>query len=280
MNDHNSPILKEKGKAATGLYIKAEEAGVITQVGPNEYGIKIIAGPFIKQAKSIYDEAVIKSNEDKIEAQNKLREMKNNPEYENAVPKIANDGSPALPEINKRLVRIDHFAASPQLQITVSQELEKIGNMESWIRELEPKVDRDFNDFLLGLFTGRIAFIAPFLSYEDEFGVKTVLSSPDLPKGGVPLYQAFENYKDLEQKDKETIKEDATALLKNSPLPAIVEDSCLKLNKELDAKNLKYLLEEATAVFPQEVKAVREFLTEVRETLARFMRRYRVDFGS
>ncbi|MCL1874141.1 MAG: hypothetical protein FWF85_08510 [Clostridiales bacterium] len=280
MNDHNSPILKEKGIAAKGLYIKAEEAGVITQVGPNEYGIKIIAGPFIKQAKSIYDEAVIKSNEDKIEAQNKLREMKNNPEYENAVPKIANDGSPALPEINKRLVRIDHFAASPQLQITVSQELEKIGNMESWIRELEPKVDRDFNDFLLGLFTGRIAFIAPFLSYEDEFGVKTVLSSPDLPKGGVPLYQAFENYKDLEQKDKETIKEDATALLKNSPLPAIVEDSCLKLNKELDAKNLKYLLEEATAVFPQEVKAVREFLTEVRETLARFMRRYRVDFGS
>jgi len=129
------------------------------------------------------------------------------------------------------------------------------------------------------LFTGKITFLAPHLEYEDEFGTKIMLSSPDMQKGGVPLYQAFENYKDLDGKDKEAIKDHAELLLKSSPLPSIVGESCIRLNKELDAKNLKYLIEEATAVFPKEVKDVRGFLTEVRDNLARFARRYRVDLN-
>ncbi|MCL1810265.1 MAG: tubulin-like doman-containing protein [Clostridiales bacterium] len=279
MTGHNSLALKKAGETAASLYKKAEEAGTIVQTGLNEYGARLICRSFMLRAKEVFEGAAAKANEDKIEAQGKLAVMRSNLEYEIETVRIENDASPSLPEINKRLVRIDHFAASPRLQEIARAELEKLDIIEKWLQALEPSVDTDLNNFLMGLFTGVIVFRAPQVEFENEFGEKTALSSPDMKRGGVPLYQAYLSYLDIDAEIGEAILENTEKVQKTSPLPAGAIEACKAVNEELCAKNLKYMMEEANAVFPKEVKNVREFLKAARENLDRFTRRYRISLG-
>jgi len=279
MTGHNSPVLKKAGEAAADLYKKAEDAGTIVQTGLNEYGIRLITGLFEQRAKGIFEGAATKTNESKIEAQGRLAEMRSNIEYEIETIRIENDASPSLPDMNKRLVRIDHFAASPRLQEIAGAELDKLACIDKWMQVLEPAMDTDLTNFLTGLFTGAIALRIPRVEYENEFGEKTVLSSPDMQKGGVPLYQAYLNYLELDDETADAVTERTDKILKTSPLPEGACEACKAVDEELGAKNLKFMIEEANAVFPKEVKNVREFLIAARENLDRFTRRYRIDFG-
>jgi len=275
MNSENSDDLFTNAKEASELYAEAEGRGIIVQVGPNEYGIRIITKSFMDEVNNIYLAAANKSNEEKYAAIEQLKNMQNNIAYEIGGAKIPNDGSPAMPEMNKRMVRIDHFAASPRYRETVIDEMAKIKKLGEHIVALEPKVDEDLNVYVNALFTGIISFAAPVVEYEDEFGTTMTLSSPDMRRGGVPLYQALISYRGLEEDVRLTIKELSDKVMKTTPMSERAVASCNAINQEL--KNIKFLIEEANAEFPTEVKEVRKFLTDTKDTLTRFVRRYRID---
>jgi len=243
--------------------------------GPNEYGIKVIANNFMDNIRALHSNAIAKSNEDKLEASAQITKMKDKLEYEPVAVKILNDGSASMPELNKRLVRIDHFVSSPKHQQIVLGEIAKLKEIEEYIAALEPKVDTDLSDYHNALFTGSLSLSIPNIEYEDEFGSVTVLSSPDMQRGGVPLYQGLLSFKELGEDIREAVKEATEQTLRTSPLPEKAVSSCRAVNDEM--KNVKFMIEEATEVFPREVKDVREFLSKTKDTLARFARRYRIE---
>jgi hypothetical protein len=275
MNNKNSDDLRKNAEEASKLYAEAESKQIITMVGPNEYGIRIIAPSFMEQIRGLRNSAINKSNEEKLEALGQINNLKNNIVYETNVIKILNDGSALLPDMNKRLVRIDHFAASPRHQEMVKREKVKLKEIDDIIAALEPKVDNDLVEFHNALFTGTISFTAPVVEYEDKFGAKTVLSSPDMQCGGAPLYQALINFKALEEDIRVEIREESEQVLKTFPLLERVVNSCNAINQEM--KNVKFMIEEATEVFPHEVKDLREFLTKTKDNLTRFSRKYRIN---
>ena len=276
MNSQNNKILKKNADAARELYELAEVKQIIVPIpGGTEYGIQTISKAFLEQILQLFNSAKDKSNEEKLAAQEKIKALLANIQYDQDKTFIPNDGSHDLPDLNKRLVRIDHFAASPKLHDLVRQEISDYEEFDRIVVELEPKIDSDLSEFHNAIFTGIITFAAPVLEYEDEFGAKTVLSSPDMQRGGVPLYQALLSFKGLSEDVRSTIKDAAEQALKTSPLPEQAVASCNAVNQEL--KNVKFMIEEATEVFPREVKDVREFLTKTKDTLTRFARRYRID---
>ena len=275
MNNQNSDDLRKNAEEASILYTDAESKQIIAMVGPNEYGIRVISKSFREEIRGLHAAAVNKSNEEKLEALSQITKLKSDIVYETTAIKILNDGSVSLPEMNKRLVRIDHFVASPRHQEIVKGEMAKLKEIDDIIASLEPKIDNDLSDFHNALFTGTITFLAPVVEYEDEFGTKTVLSSPHMERGGVPLYQALINFKGLGEDVRIIIKDISEQTLKSSPLPEQVTVSCNAVNQEL--KNVKFMVEEAMESFPREVKDVREFFTKTKDTLIRFTRRYRID---
>jgi len=133
---------------------------------------------------------------------------------------------------------------------------------------LEPKVDMDLADFHSALYTGTISFVPPTVKYVDDFGTEIVLSSPDMFRGGAPLYQAFISFKALGEDVRAAIAEESSNTLKTSPLPERAVAACGAVASEI--KDVKYMIEEAADVFPREIKDLREFLAKTRDTLARF----------
>ena len=279
MTSQSNKLLKANAESAKELYELAETKQIISSIpGGTEYGIQALAASFVAEIRSLYEEAKDKSNEEKLAAQESVKALLENPQYEQDKVFIPNDGSHDLPEMNKRLVRIDHFAYSPKLQDMVRREIANFEEIEKIVDELEPKVDSDLGEFFNALYTGTITFVAPTVEFEDEFGMKTVLSSPDMQRGGVPLYQALLAFKELGIESRTFLKETAEQTRKQSPLPEQAIAACRAVNNEL--KGVKFMIEEATEMFPREVKDVREFLTKSKESLTRFTRRHRIELES
>jgi len=274
MNIQNNEILRKNAEKAKDLYIKAEELGIIGQTGPNEFGIKIISESFINEIRTTHLSTENKSVDDKIEASNKIMKMKQNIEYNAVSVKIMNDGSATMPEMNRRIVRIDHFAAAPKYHELVSIEINKLNEIDKILDLLEIKVDHDFEDFLSAIFTGAINLNIPEIEYEDDFGEKIILSSPNMEKGGIPLYQAYFNFKKLDYDVRLKMKNIAEQRCK-APIAAAVQQSCKNINEEM--KNVKNMLDEARAEFPKEIIEVKDFLTKIRDSLTRFINKYRIN---
>ncbi|MDR0513634.1 MAG: tubulin-like doman-containing protein, partial [Coriobacteriaceae bacterium] len=278
MNEQSPPSLWRAANDAIALYEKAEEKQVIVNLGANDYGIKVIAERFSEGVRAAYADAIGKPNEVKLEASAKIAALLENVEYEPVATKIPNDGAQGMPEMNKRLIRVDHFASAPKLQEIATAELAKHVEFDKMLEELEPKADTDLDGFFNALFTGVFRLALPLIDHEDEFGEKTVLSSPDMQRGGVPLWQAFLNYKELEEYMLVAIKAKSDALLQTSPVPETVAQACRTLSNELGNPSLiKFMIEEANQNFPHETKDLREFITKIREAHGRFVLRYRID---
>ena len=277
MTDANSPILRDNARTAAEMYELAEQNKVIHQSGPNEFCIRTVDPAHIERMRLIFEEAQGLSNAEKIDAQDRLKAMKSAMAYEPSVTELENDGANGLPDLNKRDVRIDHFAAAPMHQAIVVKQLELIAQADAWIDALEIKTDTTLNNFLEELFAGTITFKRPLINFKDEFGMETVLSSPDMPRGAVPLYQALLNYRELDSDLSEALRKQCQATLKISPLPDAAFDACRAIEREL--KDAKLMLEDFAEIYPRELKDARELLSRTKEALARFTRRYGIDMN-
>ena len=275
MTSQSNKMLRDNAEDAKKLYEIAESKNIIIAIpGGIEYGIQTISEAHMGEIRQIADGVKGKGKEDMIAAVEQIKELAANIKYDQEKLQVPNDGPHDSPELNKRIIRIDHFAAAPKLHGVVRNEIAKLEEIAKIIEEIDKGVegDPDLIAFQNALFTGVVSFALPNIEYEDEFGTKTVLSSPDMQRGGVPLWQGLISFKALDENIRDDIKEAVKQTLKTSPIPEKVRESC----KTLDAvmKNVKFMIEEATAEFPREVKDVREFLTNTKDTMTRFVRKY------
>lgn len=275
MNNDNAEILKKNAEEAKSLYERAEAKKIIRNTDANNYGIFIITQAFMAQIRDIKQVAMGKTKVEQLEAIDKIKELMDNVQFEADKIKIPNDATGTLPEFNKRLVRIDHFAAAPILQKKVLEELAKYDEIDRILNELEPKEDVDLALFQNALYTGVIKFAPPTMSCEDEYGTEYSLSSPEMKRGGVPLYQGFLKFKELDEGVRNFLKEQSDQVLRTLPLCDEAKDACHAVDLEL--KGLKFMVQEATELFPAEVPELKKFLNALRESLPRFARRYRFD---
>lgn len=96
-----------------------------------------------------------------------------------------------------------------------------------------------------------------------------------MKRGGVPLYQAYLSFKELDTDLRNNIAEQSGKILQALPLGEAAIEASKSVWEEL--KNVKFLVQEATEVFPSEVAELKKFLTAMKDTLSRFARRYRFD---
>ncbi|GFH42509.1 hypothetical protein Hs30E_10600 [Lactococcus hodotermopsidis] len=275
MNAQNCSILKDAADVASKLYEEAEAKKIIAPIDGNNFGIHLIAESFIKEIHRIQVEVAGKTKVEQLEAIDQINALLANIQFEPDKILIPNDATASLPEINKRLVRIDHFISSPRLQEVVEAEVAKMREIEAVLSGLKPKDDSDLINFQNALFTGAITFTPPVVECEDEFGTKYTLSSPDMKRGGVPLYQAFISFKELEADVRDAFKESAEQTLKALPLREEAVETSRAVWKEL--KDLKFLIQEAAEAFPSEIGELKEYLANMKGTLSRFSRKYRFD---
>lgn len=275
MNKQNCCLLKDAADDASKLYEEAEEKKIVAPVDANNYGIFIVADSFLEEIRKIHSNAANQTKVEQLEAIDKISVMMTNVQYNPDKILIPNDATATLPDINKRLVRIDHFVSSPRLQEIVENEVSKKREIEEILESLTPKDDSDLINFQNALFTGALIFSPPVIECEDEFGIKHSLSSPDMKRGGVPLYQAFLRFKELEPDTRNFLEEVSDETLKSLPLNEEAIEASKSVWKEL--KDLKFFILEATEVFPSEVNELKKYLSNMKDSLSRFARKYRFD---
>lgn len=276
MNSNNCSILRDEADKAQELYTLAEEKNIIAPIDMNNYGIYVISDAFMSEVRKICSEVAGRSKVEQLEAVERVKAMMQNVQYDPHKTVIPNDATATLPEMNKRLVRVDHFASAPRLQEIVKGELAKLKEIENLETSMEPKEDAVLTTYQNALFAGVIKFAPPVVECEDEFGTKYVLSSPDMLRGGAPLYQALIEFRGLNEDVRSELADAATAVLKTLPLSDDAVNSTRAVWSELSSANMKAMVQEAAEEFPSEVQELKKFLTEFKDNLSRFARKYRI----
>ncbi len=276
MNASNNKVLRDKAEAAKEIYELAEKKNIIAQTAPDNYGIFVISADFMKKIYDARDAANGKTKVEQLEAIAAIKELMESIEYEPKKVAIPNDGATSLPEMNKRIIRIDHFASSIKLQEMVKAEVAKFEEIDKIIAELEPKEDKDLVSYQNGIFTGVIKITGPVVKVENEFGEETELSAPaHKPCGAIPLYQAFLNFKKLDADTRAYVAEEAQKILDVYPLSDDAVKACKVVWAQL--KNIKLFVQTATKICPHEVADLKKFLPELKDALQVFGMTYFID---
>jgi hypothetical protein len=276
MTAQNNKLLKSNAEKAKLLYTEAEEKEIIKPIpGGTEYGIMKMTHTFMDEITRLYEAAKEKDNETKLSTQAKIKKLMEHIDYERDHLFIPNDGSHDLPDLNKRLVRIDHFVSAPKLQIAVEAEIAKRKAIEGMVQNLEPVIDNDLTEYQNALFAGVIALVGRRVEYLDEFEQQILLSSPDMLYGAAPLYQAFVSFKELSDTMRVKIVTETEAALKAYPLLDKTKESCQAIKKEL--KNKGGMVSVASKRFPRELDALKQFLTTIEEEYGIFTMTYGVE---
>jgi hypothetical protein len=119
----------KRQKSAAELYGKAQSAGVIVKNATGEWNVVTIPEETIIQIKEIQAQALAPGagNAAKLAARKQVETIVTDA-ARNVVTRVESDAqgappeSPALPESNQRIVRVDHFVKAPKLQETVQKE--------------------------------------------------------------------------------------------------------------------------------------------------------------
>jgi hypothetical protein len=197
----------KRQKSAAELYGKAQSAGVIVKNATGEWNVVTIPEETIIQIKEIQAQALAPGagNAAKLAARKQVETIVTDA-ARNVVTRVESDAqgappeSPALPESNQRIVRVDHFVKAPKLQETVQKECSVLDNIAAIQQSLEPEDTSTLDAFVLALITGDIAYsnTDPNVVYEDENGLQTTFSRPGMKFSIVKLYQAFKSFEDAE----------------------------------------------------------------------------------
>ena len=273
MNDQNCGILREEGDKAKALYEEAEAKNIIAQVDLNNYGIYVISPAFMDKIRAVKAESTGKTKVEMLQGIDKIKALMTNIEYEPDKIDILNDATTTLPELNKRMVRIDHFVSAPRLQEAVRAELAKLAEVDSILEGLEPKDDTDLVNFQNALFTGVIKYARTVLTVvTDDFATESVLSKPNMAHGAVPIYQAFLSFKDLDADVKAYVAAKTSAELDALQLSDDAVTTSQTVWAEL--KKAPQWVAAATQLFPSEVSELKEFITAVKGALSLFAMTY------
>lgn len=266
----NDAGVKARAMASGEVLDSALEKGVITK-SAYAYELHVIADSFMMGLRAEYEAAKDRPNDEKIEAQDRLKAKAANRVYESLGHAVSSEfrDDPAI----ERTILLDKFAKAPVYVEMARAELAKIDEMEGYIEALEPKVDHDFETYKNALFTGVIKLEIPLVSFVDpEFGDETILSKPQMERGGVPLYQAFLSFKALDAPAREAIAAATRSVLEQNRLPEEVALACRAVSAELGRK--KALVALANASFPRETADIKSLIRQLEEALTIFTTQY------
>lgn len=272
MSDQNDPAARERAQAAVDLYDKALAAGVVEKT-PAGYEIRFLDDAFMANFHGKFTAAKDKPNDVKLETQAELKGLSEKRVYDSQRIILSTELRSGNEDI-ERILCIDKLGEAPRLQEKIRAELAKAQEIDADIEALEPKVDKDFDGFRKGLFTGVIELKLPLITYTDEFGDQTVLSKLQMEHGGVPLYQAYLSFKGMDPALREQIAREADEVLSQDVLPDQVTEACSALKEEL--ANKRDFVAIANEEFPREVADVKELARNLEDALSVFVRRYRI----
>ena len=271
MTEQNNPLVLERAESAVSAYDRGIAGGVI-QKTVTGFEVRVIASSFMTEFRSKFEVAKDKPNDEKLDAQAALRSMSENRVYEPGNTVLSTELRPGNEDI-ERVLCIDRLVNAPKIQELIESELAKCDEMAADIDALEPKVDKDLDEFRKALFTGVIRLDLPRVTYvNSEFGDETVLSKPQMERGGVPLYQAFLSFKQLDPEVRASIVEETSKIINMDKLPDEVTEACRALTEVLADK--KGLVSVANVEFPREVSDVKALIKDVEDSLNLFVRHY------
>lgn len=263
MNVDNAPDLFKQAEERKKLYLKAENAGVIQPDNAGEYYLKLIDESFMEEIRKISKFAKEKGDNISLyDASTKIAAMKEEIRYSDIriqIPNDAKNGDTAMPENEKQAVRIDHFASMPIVVDLVEKELKKLLEIDSTIEELQPVIDNDFEDFCNILFTGAVTIKQVMVVFEDSFFNEVKLSAPNMPMGGIRLYQAFQSFKALKDSEKtELINISKRRNNMEEGMDSIIE-ACACVKEQLSKTNIAHALRIASTKFTPQAAEIKEF---------------------
>ncbi len=283
MGISTNPEMRHRADEAVGILDEALREGIVVR-GVNGYVIRTISDEFMKEIKSCYKDAEDKPNDIKLKAQDNLKIKNNRRKSEKAVigPQQKSDYSnkkkydlsnilfPKKDKKAEQTICADFLAKSPVFESIVRAELEKCHEIESYIKDLEPKNDPNLDDFCNALFTGVIEIEIPNVRYIDEkYKEETVLSRKNLDRGSVPLYQAFLSFMELDMSIRNNIKKRTKSILGMDKLPQDAIDACRAVKRELGEVSKR--VRSGNRSFPREVTKIKELYTDLDNSLEGFV---------
>ena len=281
MNDNNSKALRDLASKRKELYVKAEQLEIIVQPSPNEYVVRVIDESFMNEISDIAEKAkVSKDNVSLYNACEKIKNLKLNIRYSNTkfeIPNDANNGAGSVPESEKKIVRIDHFASMPVICDIVEKEIEKLNKIDELIVSLEPKIDTNFEDYAMALFTGAIKIVGVQVIYVDDFGMDVQLSAPIMPMGGIRLYQAYKNFKSLDENTRKKLK-NIVDERNNMAIPAAETiEGCRNMTAQLNPQVKLQQLQVAKTRFVAEANDILIFFDDLTNKLDEYIMTYGIN---
>lgn len=274
MKGENSREMTDRAEAARELYKRALEANVIQRIG-GQAQIVTLAPDFFDELRAVYERAESGAPGEKLAAQARLKdELENRPRY-GASLGILGDAADVGAEITENIkeqVRIDHFAAAPELRRVAEAECGRRAQLAGWIAELEPKVDTDLADYAEALFTGVLTFTRPYIKTVDNHGKEKELSNPDMPFGAIPLYQGLRTYKALPESERRKIAEAAVAARRAASTSQEAKNAIAAVKRDLGAQ--KTYCKTAEKRFTREYGDICAFLDDMGDRLELFATLY------
>lgn len=281
MSSENAKELVDQAEERKQIYIKAEQYNIIQSDGASEYYIKLIDDSFMNEIRQIVSVAKSKKNNVALhEASVRVNELKKNIRYSTTRIKLPNDaknGEDAVPENEKRSVRIDHFASMPEVVKIVLAEIKKYEEIDRYLEELQPKIDHEFEDFCNALFTGAIKINGVMITYEDDFYNEVKLSAPQMPMGGIRLYQAFLSYKDISESDKKKLHDIAEKRNNMDEGMDCLIEACKVLKEQLSQLNVANALRMASNKFASIASEVKEFYLDLASRFEDYIMTYGIN---
>lgn len=282
MGGDTDPVVRRRADESVGVLTEALREGIVIRE-TGGYAIRTISDEFMKEIKSCYKDAEDKPNDIKLKAQDNLKIKNNRRKSEKVVlgPQQKSDYSNKkkyglsnilIPgnEKAEQAICADFLAKSPVFESIVRAELEKCHEIESYIKDLEPKNDPNLDDFCNALFTGVIEIEIPNVRYIDEkYKEETVLSRKNLDRGSVPLYQAFLSFMELDMSIRNNIKKRTKSILGMDKLPQDAIDACRAVKRELDEVSKR--VRSGNRSFPREVTKIKELYTDLDNSLEGFV---------
>ncbi|MDR2156565.1 MAG: tubulin-like doman-containing protein [Clostridiales Family XIII bacterium] len=285
-----SPKTRERAEAAAALYDRAETAGVIAADG-NGYGVRVTEDGFYADAVASIKDAI--GSAEILRMQKALEDVTGEKEgisgrALNVLP-IPNDGTGD--DGVKARVRKDHFVASPILQEAAENELRKMTPLEEALAKLEEKIryvedrSKSMKSFTDGLFSGIFTVSVHganinYLVEESDTGIQHEgeLSKPTTePFGGIPLYQAFESYRQLSYDLKGMIDEETKRRMDAND--SAISDALSRVHSLLTPEYMNRMRDTAKANHPSEYDDIMNFLPDIRRRLNSFAALFGVELA-
>lgn len=142
-------------------------------------------------------------------------------------------------------------------------EIEKIKKIDEIIVSLDPKIDNDFENFAIALFTGTIKVNGFMVTYENDCHEEVRLSAHNMPMDGMRLYQAFVSFKELDDSTKEKLKSISEKRNAMEDRLHCIINACTNVKDQLNQKNITMAMKIAATKFPSNAKEIRDFYSDL-----------------